>query len=221
MNNPDSTDRIVSYFHALSRVPFSYKGQTYHPYDRLVVSNKVFRSYSCPSGCGACCMAVSLVWDDAPSDLSDRVEQHWFTIGDTSLPFWQYKQQGSGGRFCDFLNQSDGRCGVYSNRPLPCRFELFKFVHGVSSSTARAMVKLPGRNWALTRIDGQRGAQCEILPYDRALTETHIRDLRIIAGWMARFNLANDALAVVKYLETSSGVDDLRINRRERRGLID
>lgn len=210
MNNPDSFDRIVSYFHALARQPFEYKGQRYVPYSKLVVSDKVFRGYSCPEGCGACCMAVTLVWDEPPEadHLAIFVTGEDYVVNGVVKKFYVYHQRGTmigrSGRFCDYLNERNGRCGVYKDRPLPCRFELFKFVHGVSTSTARAMVRLPGRGWALTRVDKSKGSMCAIQPFDEALTRTHIRDLKIIKTWMDAFKIENDCKAVLAYLEAGT-----------------
>lgn len=212
--NPDSFDRIVSYFQALANTPFEYREKKYTPYRGLVVSTNVFRDYTCPSGCGACCMRVSLVFDrPRPSDLPP-INFHEFRLNGRHLDFpvdVQADRQNE--RFCRHLD-GEGRCGIYEYRPLPCRFELFKFIHNVSRNRAVAMVHLPGRGFKLLRVDQSRGAKCEITPYNPDLTKTHVDDLRIIAGWMDYFGIGHDCKAVINYLETGPHVSSLEIVRR-------
>lgn len=218
MQQPDSLARIVSYFHALAREPFSSPFGDRRPYSRLVVSEKVFRSYSCPPQCGACCMRCSLVWrhrSEAPSDAITAARA--VKINNVTLDFIVDEQAGHDGRFCSHLD-GEGRCGIYASRPLPCRLELFKFVHTSDHSVARAMVRLPGRGFTLTRVTGERGAQCQILPYDDALTQTHIRDLLILHKWMEEFGIENDCEGVIRYLSTGPHSQPLEIKRR--RGLL-
>lgn len=207
MQNPSSFDRIVSYFHALAREPFTFNQKQFNPYPKLVVSDKVFRGYDCPQGCGACCMRCSLVWDSNNKHATSTEE---FTINDVTQTFYADNQK-QGDKYCKYLNRLDGRCGVYHERPLPCRFELFKFIH--TKIAARAMVRLPGRAWTLTRIDGTKGAACTITPYDEALTKTHIRDLKIIQQWMTTFKIDNDCEKVIQWLETGPHEKFLEIQR--------
>lgn len=214
MRNPDSFDRIVSYFHALASEDFTYKGETVKAYRELHISNLAFRGYTCPEGCGACCMRCSLVWDNQPPEHVPSTARE-VQVNGVPLPWFQDSQADHTERFCRYLDQSSGRCGIYKERPLPCRFELFKFVHNVARGTARGLVRLPGRNWGLTRIDGQKGAKCEVTDYDRELTETHIRDLRILWRWMDEFQIANDCERVIDYLRTGPHPTTLKIIRNE------
>lgn len=210
MQNPDSFDRIVSYFHALAREEFTYKGFTLLPYRQLAVSPLVFRSYTCPAGCGACCMKCSLVWDiHDPHATSELM----VTINGISERFYTDLQEDNTGDKCKHLSRENGRCGIYHHRPLPCRLELFKFVHITAANIARALVRLPGRNWQLLRIDGERGAKCEIIPYDPELTKTHVADLLILKRWMKTFGIANDVDSVVEYLRTGPHSHPLTIPR--------
>ena len=198
MNNESSMDRIVSYFHALARKEFSFNGKNFPAYEKLVVSEKAFRSYTCPAGCGACCMKCSLVWD---KENEFSREEILVEINGVTRSFFQNAQREHKGHYCQYLLH-DGRCGIYQERPLPCRFELFKFVHATKSNTARALVRLPGRSWALTRIDDTKGGACEIMPYNPELTASHIADLLILQGWMESFHIDNDCKEVMYYLKT-------------------
>lgn len=213
MQNPDSFDRIVSYFHALASADFEYRGQVFKHYPELHVSPLVFRSYTCPEGCGACCMRCSLVWHQKPPTTA-CVERE-VAVNGVSRTWYADMQEDHTDRFCRYLDQSNGRCGIYTERPLPCRFELFKFVHSPVRGLARASVRLPGRGWTLTRIDGLKGAKCETTPYDPELTQTHIHDLEIIKGWMQDFGIPNDAERVLLYLSSGPHANALRIVRHQ------
>lgn len=210
MNNQDSFDHIVSYFKALANQSFEYNGKEYLPYDELIVTDKVFRSYSCPSHCGACCMKCSLVWDVHVS-LPGVIHTPQ-TINGVAIDFWTNTQSMHKGKKCQYM-QEKARCGIYSLRPLPCRFELFKFVHYISKNKVYARVALPGRGWALTREDGQKGNACEILPYDRNMTMSHVADLTILARWMDQFKISHDAQLIIKYLLTGPHKARCVVNR--------
>jgi Fe-S-cluster containining protein len=216
MQNPDSFDRIVTYFHALARSPFTFKGQVYQPYQKFVVSDKVFRSYTCPEGCGACCMRCSLVWDQPNPYATDKVVHN---INGVDKEFYVDPQADHQSRYCKHLSDT-GRCGIYLHRPLPCRIELFKFVHTADLSVARAQVRLPGRGWNLTRVDGEKGAKCELTPYDPAMTETHIRDIRILKEWMDEFKIENDCKLLLGYLNTGPHDVPLTLARKGKRACL-
>jgi len=147
-----------------------------------------------------------LVWDQ-PSDLAESsvvtningVEKIWYTYTDKN-----------DGRFCDKLD-SDGRCTVYSGRPLHCKLELFKFVHHVKRDRALALVRLPGRGFQLTRVDSGKGAKCGIVPFDLEMTKTHIRDFKIIKSWMDEYRIANHCDAVISYIESGPHDAPLRL----------
>jgi hypothetical protein len=220
MQNPDSFDRIVSYFHALARKPFEYHGETQRPYSALVLSEKVFRDYTCPTGCGACCMKVSLVFDrPRPSDVP-VLDLHEFTVNGRSLSFPVDPQTDRRiERFCRHLDEN-GRCGIYEYRPLPCRFELFKFVHKPTLNRAYGLVRLPGRGQVLLRVDSERGNKCEIRPYSPNLTKSHVDDLRIIETWMTHFGIANDCQTAIRYLETGPHSKPLVVKRTSVEALV-
>jgi Fe-S-cluster containining protein len=214
MENKSSFDRIVSYFHALARQPFEYRDKIYTPYNELILSEKVFRSFTCPENCGACCMRTSLVWDDTTDVTNLTHTDVDYTVNGVSIPFKVDTQDYNTGDKCTYLSK-EGRCGIYTQRPLPCRFELFKFIHSPVKGKATAMVKLPGRNWVLKRVDGVRGALCEIIPYDKSLTDSHVSDLIIIKGWMDSFEIKNNCSEAIRYLETGPHSKPLRISNSE------
>jgi len=199
MTNQDSFSRILSYFHALAAEEFEHDGHIYKPYDALVITDAVFRSYTCPDTCGACCMKCSLLWD-TDTNL-DNVKYAPQTINNITVPFWVDVQNDNNRKDgkCKYLDET-ARCKIYPLRPLPCRFELFKFIHYVTKNKVYARVALPGRGWALTRIDGNKGNLCTITEYDRNATMAQAADLTIIARWMEQFKIKHNAHELIAYL---------------------
>lgn len=226
MVNGDSFDRIVSYFHAMARVEFEYRNKTYTPYDALRISPRAFLDYTCPPSCGACCMTCSLVWDTPPQD--DRipeVEAVEYAIttaayGRVVSTFFVDDQADNRDHKCRYLYKTHedpdmiGRCGIYRSRPLPCAFELFKFIHRVDGSRVDARVQLPGRSWALTRVDGNKGGLCELQPHTAAAVENYLTHLRKLSTWMDAFGIQHDALKIINYLETGPHDTALIISRK-------
>ena len=197
--NLNSFDRIVSYFHALSNETFDYEDQYYQPYKQLVVSPLVFRSYKCPPNCGACCKPVKLIWEQ-PFGFNAKV--HKLCIKNNSKKMYCYD---STNRYCDWLNLKDGRCKIHEFAPLPCKLELFKFAHYESEGIVRARVTTPGRKWALTRVDGAKGALCEMSnERDEGLIKSHISLLKTLGCWMDEFDISHDVNEVVDYLLTQN-----------------
>ena len=65
---------------------------------------------------------------------------------------------------CRHLDLESGLCGVHSASPFTCCFELLKVrVRKGSSTTLTA--QLFGRGWSYKRVDGGKGALCEMLPF--------------------------------------------------------
>jgi len=198
MNIENSFSRIVSYFHALSNESFTYNNIIIEPYEKLIITENVFRSFTCPENCGACCVKCSLIWPE--SNELQNLELSPQTINGITVNFFEDKQKYNKINRCAYLNIINGRCNIYHIRPLPCRFELFKFAHYTSKNKVYAHVALPGRGWAYTRITGVKGNLCKIVPYDKNLTLSHINDLQILQKWMEQFNIKNDVDKIINYL---------------------
>src|SRR6266496_2419298 len=58
----NSVDKIITtYFASITRKWFYFKGKMYDA-KPLHISPLIFRHYTCPSGCGACCQRYELVY---------------------------------------------------------------------------------------------------------------------------------------------------------------
>ena len=162
-------------------------------------------------------MKVTLDWPEQTELVSRPIE---FAVNGVSVTWRTEDQVGNDTRYCRYL-QPDGRCGIYHQRPLPCRLELFKFYRRGTLNRIDALVHLPGRGSMLQRVSGGTGNKCQITPYDPELTKTHIRDLLILGEWMDMFGIKHCVPTVVKWLETGPHAEPLSIARSAYKGLLD
>lgn len=193
--NPDSTSKIASYLKSSNL-------------NKLILSKLFFRNYTCPSHCGACCPKFSLDyfegerWENFKKLYPDKVKN--FTEREVNgVKIYSDKQEDNSGHHCKHLNMEDGRCGIHKSNPFTCEFELMRFITTESESKALLINKLFGRGWNLTRIDGQKGAKCEMLgfDYDKLLRDLALlKELNCIAeAWKMETKLPK----VIEYLETN------------------
>lgn len=193
----DSIDKIiVTYFAAVTTQPFKYKKIEYLP-KKLVVSNLLLRGYTCPKGCGGCCPRFSL--DYLPSeDHPERAIQRFIDFDDKKIPIYSDLQNDHDDHFCRNLNKSDGRCGIYLNRPFSCDFELIRFF--TDEGQFRLSQQLFGRGWQFLRIDGERGALCEMTPPDSQSVNDVIRKLNRLIQWADHFGIETKVPLVIQWV---------------------
>lgn len=85
---------------------------------------------------------------------------------------------------CRNLNMENGRCMIHGSNPFSCEFELmkiqtmgiYKYVKGFENH-AVVIKKLFGRGWALTKIDGTKGAICKMIDFNY---EKFLRDIELL-----------------------------------------
>lgn len=197
----DSIDKIVtSYFAAVTKQPFTYKGITYEP-KRLDVSPLLFRGYTCPQMCGGCCPRFSL--DYLPTEKRpDGVSEREVLFDGRPVSIWSDLQDDHDDHYCRNLNKTDGRCKVYVVRPFSCDFELIKFINCTESEDKFWLnQKLYSRGWAMTRVDEGRGALCEMTDPDADTVEQVIRKLKRLKQWTDHFGLDTWVDDVRKWVE--------------------
>lgn len=176
----DSTDKLKFYLSAFCVEP--YEGIS--PPAVLAISHTFWRDYTCPPGCGGCCKPFSMdLFEDQYQTLireyPDKVknfDKREVDLFGTSESFYSNTatqkplfDKGAGQR-CQFLD-GIGRCGIYHARPLPCRMELNKFIFRAGENKILISKKLFGRGWGFQRVDGGKGALCEMIPIDRVTIE--------------------------------------------------
>lgn len=198
LNNRDSFDKIVGgYFAALTKQPFEFKGKIFTP-KPLVITPLLLRGFTCPAHCGACCARVTLDYlptEKQPELLSPRTVQ----FNRQAFTIFSDLQDDRDAPKCRHLRYEDGRCNIHEKHPMLCDVELIKFIH--YEERAVLLSKLYGRGWALTRVTGDKGAQCSMLPVTPETIADVVRKLQRIREWCIYFQLdswIDDIIAWVK-----------------------
>lgn len=197
----DSLDKVVrSYFAAVTNQVFHYKGETYEPLP-LRVSPGIFRGYTCPPNCGGCCSKFSLVY--IPSEVhptKGNIEITTVEFNGEAFAMFIDEQRDNPGDRCRHLDSMTGRCGIYNERPFTCDFELLR----VSMRADRAYLnqQLFGRGWAMRRVDGGRGALCEMTPVDEHWRDEAVRKMTRLKEWTDYFGLRTRIPSILSWLRT-------------------
>lgn len=192
----DSLQKVIGvYVATIASEPFTW-GQLRIEPRPLQVSPLLFRGYTCPPGCGGCCPRFSLVYLPEPLEKHPYplTFKHTVIINGQEKVLYEDPQPGDD-HFCQNLNRENGRCGIYHARPFSCDFELTRFM--VSKDISRPnhlMTRLFGRGWSFLRVDGERGAKCEILAEIPEHKEDVIRKLKRLKAW-------TDYLGVKTYID--------------------
>lgn len=226
----DSLDKIVeSYFKAITRAPFVYKDKTYWPHD-LRVSPGTFRGYTCPANCGACCHRFSL--DYLPSEprpgplpgVPDRFVERRVRFNGKEFGLYSDTQEDHTDRHCINVNKRDGpqeydsaldpgRCQIHGVHPFTCDFELLRFSHAVENLDRPNYLnqRLYGRGWAMTRVDGQKKAMCEMITGDTTWKADTQRRLGRLMHWADYFELDHCLLEIIGWVATGPHDEPLTI----------
>lgn len=195
MSYNDTFSKLVHYFSCVTSDPFEYNGQIIEP-KYLHVSPGIIRGYKCPSHCGGCCQKFTL--DYLPKeDKPQLVEERYIEFNGKSFLIFTDKQEDNKTNRCRYLIKEDGRCGNYMTRPFSCDFELIRFIgrRDINHVTTR----LFGRGWNMVRVDGQKGAKCEITPADQESRLDTIRKLRRLQDWEKYFGLNTKTERIIEW----------------------
>jgi Fe-S-cluster containining protein len=107
---------------------------------------------------------------------------------------------------CRNLIKTNGRCGIYEIRPFSCDFELIRFI--CFDDDTMLTTKLYGRGWNMLRIDGKRGARCEIVDRTDETCADVTRKLRRLKQWTDYFELKTWLPEIIEW----------SLNRHQREG---
>jgi Putative zinc- or iron-chelating domain len=200
--NTDSVDKLVSsYFGALTKKPFNYKGVTYQPKDPVIISPLILRDFTCPANCGACCHRVSLDYipgEYHPEEMRTRIIE----FDGEEFEIISDMQTDHNSTKCRHLDHSNGRCNIHTKHPMPCDVELIKFIH--FHNRAYATSKLYGRGFNLTRVDGSKGAMCSMLPATEENKIEVLRKLNRIKLWIDYFRLDSWIDTIIDWIKNDS-----------------
>lgn len=205
MPKRDSVDKIVaSYFACVTAEPFTYKGERYEP-KLLRVSPYLFRGYTCPAGCAACCSRFSL--DYLPKEIEPhpyRLSKRMVEFDGREIPIWSDSQDDHDNYHCRNVDRADGRCEIHGEHPFSCDFELIRFLRFASDERHNQLTqKLYGRAHAMLQIDGTtRGAKCEMTPPTPDTSADVVRKLKRLKLWCEHFGLKHKVDAILKYAST-------------------
>jgi len=193
----DSIDKIVKYLSAMTTIPFEYKGKTYEPKE-LRVSPLLFRGFVCPENCGACCPVFSLDYipgENKPENTTIRE----VIFNGKKKEIYSITQEDNKNHHCTFVDMQNGRCANHPTRPFSCDFELIRFLE--YKHHFRITVQPFGRAWALTKVDGSKGAACIIdKEPSKEASKDVLRKLNRLKEWLLFFDLPVDRIdAIFKY----------------------
>lgn len=172
------------------------------------LSPKFFRSYQCTKKCCACCPKFSLDYFEGP-----RWEGFKARYPD-KLKFFQKRvlngvqiysdfQEDNKNYFCRFLDLTTGKCTIQDYKPFSCNFEIIK----ISKLKGGGILikKKFSRGWNLKRLNGQKGAQCKILPfnYSEFLEDLNLlRELNVIS---TQFGIKTKLPSIINFLREDKG----------------
>lgn len=204
----DSLDKIIhTYVAGVTREPFTYKKHLFTP-KPLSVSPLIFRDYTCPPGCAGCCPRFSLVYlpfEAHPYPLQKKVVQ----INNLPVTLYEDRQEDITRYHCRNVME-DGRCSVHGKQPFSCDFELLRFIHFKDKSLL--MTKLFGRGWNLLKIDGTRGALCEIVEMSEDGKADIYRKLSRLQDWCTHLGVKNTYIPdILQYIATGPHSEPLHL----------
>jgi hypothetical protein len=168
----------------------------------------LFRGYTCPPGCGGCCPRFSLdylPWESPPIDVRPRIIEidgrRVTVLSDLQIDHRNYH--------CRHLDQSTGRCKIYDFRPFSCDFELIRFIQ--QQGRTLLLQKLFGRGWAMLRVDGERGALCEMLPGDEGTTREVVGKLERLEEWANYFGIPTVLPEIIAWVASGPHAEPLQL----------
>lgn len=205
-----SIDKLVGSFIApLTKVRFEHRGVWYEP-KALVVSPLIFRGFSCPSHCGACCSKGTLEWlpDEFCPKEADATETEIEFNGQKFTVFQNTQDRyKSPDNKCQYLNRENGYCKLHrlagGNHPFLCDSVPLTSTMMSNPDKANRLLSRPlGRKWRLTKITGEKGGECEMLPATKAALQVTLARLHRLKAWLDHLNCETWIDEVINYVET-------------------
>lgn len=186
MPHLDSIDKIVTvYLASVCSEPFTYKGVKYTSRP-VTVSPLIFRGFTCPAHCGGCCPRFTL--DYLPSEAAPYpLQQREIPIDNRLVKVLSDMQETNPNHHCKNLERITGRCLIHGKHPFSCDFELIRFISFRRKISLTQ--KLFGRGWAMKRVDGKRGALCQMIEPDEYSVAEVVRKLKRLKQWADYFGI--------------------------------
>jgi len=202
----DSLDKIIGVYLAnVCSEAFEYKGTVYKPRP-IHVSPLIFRGFKCFEQCGGCCPRFSL--DYLPSEKPPYVlEPRTVLVNRRNALVLSDMQQDHADQFCRNLDKRTGRCTIHGKHPFSCDFELMRFVE--RNDRTLFVQKLYGRGWAMQRVDGQRGAKCEMTSADSYTVSEVVRKLERLKTWADHFSVGTRLPTIIAWAKDGPHAEPL------------
>jgi Fe-S-cluster containining protein len=202
MPHVDSIDKIVTvYLASVCSEPFTYKGVEYKPRP-LTVSPLIFRGFTCPVRCGGCCPRFTL--DYLPSEVAPyALTRREIPISGRLVKILSDMQDANRDHHCKNLDKLTGRCLIHGKHPFSCDFELIRFISFRQKTNLTQ--KLFGRGWAMKRVDGERGALCEMVKPDQHSVAEVVRKLERLRDWANHFGIRTRLDVIIDWAQQGPG----------------
>lgn len=210
MPSRDTMDKVIpTYMASLCSEPFTYKGIEYKPRE-LHVSPLIFRGFTCPAKCGACCPRFSLDYlPDEPKPDGLTLTPRMIVVNHAEVLLFSDLQLDHSNHHCKNLNMENGRCGIHGRQPFSCDFELMRFMQSQQGKHDYFTQKLYGRGWNMLRVDGKRGAKCEMLPPDEHSIAEVERKLTRLKMWADHFGIKTKVPAILEWVRNGDRTNPL------------
>lgn len=203
MPSRDTLDKVIPiYMASVCAKPFTYKGKTYHPRP-LRVSPLIFRGFTCPPNCGACCPRFSLDYlphEELPSGVTLVPRQ--VVVNSEEKTILSDLQLDHNDHHCKNVSKKDGRCSIHGKQPFSCDFELIRFMQSKQGRGDMLIQRLYGRGWQMLRVDGRRRALCEMTPVDDFTVGEVVRKLKRLKQWTDHFGIVTKMDEIITWAES-------------------
>lgn len=190
---------ICSYFAAVTREEIRWQRHIIQPRP-LIVSEMIFRGFTCPANCGACCTQVSATADGntlnyLPTDQCSDTVQETVVLNEKEFLILTEDMRPTASLLpilerlypCKHLTM-DARCGIYQRRSLACDLPLLQVTQRKLHNTLS--IRKFGRHHLYTQFDLKtKGAMCELLAITPESTEDTRRRLVRLKEWTDYFQL--------------------------------
>lgn len=200
---------ICAYFAAVTREEIRWQQYVIQPRP-LIVSEMIFRGFTCPANCGACCTQVSATVDGntlnyLPTEPCADTLAETVRLNDKDFIIFTEDMRPTASMLpildklypCKHLTM-DARCGIYGQRSLACDLPLLQVTHRKAYN--QMTIRKFGRHHLYTQFDMKtKGAMCELLEITPESTEDTRRRLTRLKQWTDYFGLDTHMEAILEW----------------------
>lgn len=203
-NYPDSTHKIIdTYFAAITKTSFTYRGKIYEPRP-LRVYKTIVNGHICPPGCGACCLSFTLDYLPEGEPLPHGTKPVQIEFNGSTYLIQRISPLSKTATHCQFVD-GNARCTIHEHNPLSCDFEPIRIEIGQSKNYNTMGVEHYGRRTVLPKVNGVRGTLCDFTPPTEQSIADNIRKLKRLQQWANYFGLTETYLPdILRYIESEA-----------------